>query len=313
MGSMAERHRAPSFAALDVETANPSRDSICQIGIVYVRGGQIEDQWTTLVDPETWFDDWNVEIHGIDEEDVLGSPVIPSLEAELRRRLNGYVISHSPFDSVAIERAFDRYDLPALSCSWIDSARVVRRAWQDRFGKKGYGLKNVAKFLGIAFDHHNALEDARACARIMLHACKDTGLTLDEWRLRIKKPIFPRRREQRITQVAHEGSADGPLYGETIVFTGKLSAPRRELVRQAVEWGCDCKRSVSKKVTMLVVGTQDERRATGPRQEQQAPPGRGADQGEARHSDSDGRRLLAPQGDCESLMGAPFHFMETER
>lgn len=101
VASKAERQSAPSFAAMDVETANASRDSICQIGIVHVRDGQIEEQWKTLVDPETWFDDLNVEIHGIDEEDVWGSPVMPGLEVELRRRLNGYVVSHSTFDSVA--------------------------------------------------------------------------------------------------------------------------------------------------------------------------------------------------------------------
>lgn len=254
---------APSFAAVDVETANPSRDSICQIGIVHVQDGRVADEWRTLVDPETWFDDWNVEIHGIDEEDVLGSPVIPRLEAELRRRLNGYVVSHSTFDSVAVERSFERYGLAALSCVWIDSARVVRRAWRDRFGKKGYGLSNVARFLGIEFDHHDALEDARACAQIMLRACQDTGLSLDQWRDRITQPIYPRRRDQRATQVARGGNVHGPLYGETIVFTGALSVPRRELVDQAVEWGCNYKPNVSKKVTMLVVGTQDKRKLLG--------------------------------------------------
>ena len=254
---------APSFVAVDVETANPSRDSICQIGIVHVQDGHVADQWSTLVDPETWFDDWNVEIHGIAEEDVWGSPAMPRLEAELRRRLNGYVVSHSTFDSVAIERAFERYELPALSCVWIDSARVVRRAWRDRFGKKGYGLKNVAKFLGIEFDHHDALEDARACAQIMLRACLDAGLTLDQWRERITQPIFPPQEDQRVTRVGREGDVHGPLYGETIVFTGALSVPRRELVRQAVEWGCNYKPSVSKKVTMLVVGMQDKRKLLG--------------------------------------------------
>ena len=263
MDSKAERDLGLSFTALDVETANPSRDSICQIGIVHVRDGKIEDQWNTLVDPETWFDDWNVEVHGIEEEDVRGSPAMPGLEAEIRRRLNGFVVSHSTFDAVAFERSFERYKLPPLSCVWIDSALVVRRAWPDRFGKKGYGLKNVAKFLGIEFDHHDALEDACACASIMLRACRDTGLSLTDWRKRITQPIFPRRREQRLTQLAHEGSADGPLYGETIVFTGVLSEPRRELVRQAVEWGCDYKPNMSKKVTMLVVGTQDERKLRG--------------------------------------------------
>ena len=59
-----------TFNSIDVETANADRASICQIGIVHVRDGEIEDQWQTLINPEDWFDPWNVSIHGIDEKDV---------------------------------------------------------------------------------------------------------------------------------------------------------------------------------------------------------------------------------------------------
>ena len=45
-----------TFNAIDVETANADRASICQIGIVHVRDGEIEDRWQTLVNPEDWFD-----------------------------------------------------------------------------------------------------------------------------------------------------------------------------------------------------------------------------------------------------------------
>ncbi len=66
-----------TFNSIDVETANADRASICQIGIVHVREGKIEDEWQTLVNPEDWFDPWNVEIHGIDENDVRHSPTLP--------------------------------------------------------------------------------------------------------------------------------------------------------------------------------------------------------------------------------------------
>ena len=59
-----------TFNSIDVETANADRASICQIGIVHIRDGQIEDQWQTLVNPEDWFDPWNISIHGIDESAV---------------------------------------------------------------------------------------------------------------------------------------------------------------------------------------------------------------------------------------------------
>ena len=41
-----------AFNSIDVETADADRASICQIGIVHVREGKIEDQWKTLINPE---------------------------------------------------------------------------------------------------------------------------------------------------------------------------------------------------------------------------------------------------------------------
>ena len=105
-----------NFDAIDVETANADRSTICQIGIVHVRDGQIRDRWVSLVDPEDWFDDWNVDIHGISEETVRGAPTLPELHGELRDRLGAsVVVSHTSFDRVAIERAMEKYRLGSTS------------------------------------------------------------------------------------------------------------------------------------------------------------------------------------------------------
>ena len=66
-----------TFNSIDVETANADRASICQIGMVHVRDGQIEDRWQALVNPEDWFDPWNTSIHGISETDVRNSLTLP--------------------------------------------------------------------------------------------------------------------------------------------------------------------------------------------------------------------------------------------
>ena len=91
-----------TFNSIDVETANADRASICQIGMVHVRDGQIEDRWQTLVNPEDWFDPWNTSIHGISETDVRNSLTLPEVRDELRARLRGSVlVSHTSFDRVA--------------------------------------------------------------------------------------------------------------------------------------------------------------------------------------------------------------------
>ena len=181
-----------TFDAIDVETANADRATICQIGIVHVRDGEIEDQWQSLVNPEDWFDPWNVSIHGIDESDVRDSPTLPEVRDELRARLRGSVlVSHTSFDRVAFERAMTRYDLEQLQVTWLDSAKIARRAWPESYGRSGYGLKNIANDLDISFRHHDALEDARAAAEIVLCACAATGMDIDGWLRRVERPVFP--------------------------------------------------------------------------------------------------------------------------
>ena len=67
-----------------------------------------------------------------------------------------------------------RYNLEQLQVTWLDSARIARRAWPREYGQSGYGLKNIAKDLDISFKHHDALEDARATAEVVLSACTTT-------------------------------------------------------------------------------------------------------------------------------------------
>ena len=256
-----------TFNSIDVETANADRASICQIGIVHIQDGKIEDQWQTLVNPEDWFDPWNISIHGIDESTVSQSPTLPDVRDELRARLRGTVlVSHTSFDRVAFERAMTRYDLEQLQVTWLDSAKIARRAWPESYGRSGYGLKNIAKDLGISFAHHDALEDARAAAEIVLRACGSTEIDIEGWLRRVERPIFPSSSgssSSSAASVKREGNVEGALYGETILFTGALSLPRRQAADMAAKAGCDVVNNASKKVTMLVVGIQDGSKLNG--------------------------------------------------
>ena len=250
-----------TFNAIDVETANADRASICQIGIVHVRDGAIVDQWQTLIDPEDWFDPMNVSIHGIDEAAVRNCPTLPEVRGELRDRLRGSLLaSHTAFDRVAFERAMKRYELEQLEVTWIDSAMIARRAWPERYGRRGYGLKNIAVDLGIEFRHHDALEDARAAAEIVLRACGEVEADIPGWLGRVQRLKSP---PKRAPSSRRDGNVDGPLFGEVIVFTGALAVRRQDAADLAEEAGCTVVNSLSRKVTMLVVGTQDRAKLNG--------------------------------------------------
>ena len=249
------------FVVVDVETANADLSSICQIGIASFRDGLLAEAWVSLVNPEDEFDYINVSIHGIDESQVEDAPTWEGISPEVNARLGGrIVVCHTPFDRLALARACDRAQLSACECTWLDSARVVRRAWPE-FSKSGYGLSNVAAHFGIDHQAHDALEDARCAGLLLLRAIADTGLSVEQWLTRVKLPIDPHSNTAH--SVKRDGNPDGKLFGEVLVFTGALMVPRREAADAAAAAGCCVDDGVTKHTTMLVVGDQDLRRLAG--------------------------------------------------
>ena len=243
------------FVALDVETANPDLSSICQIGLVVFENGSPLETWSVLVDPQDWFDDINVSIHGIDERKIRGAPTFKALASELSRRLDGQVVAtHTAFDRSAVARASARHGTFVPSCTWLDTARVARRAWPD-VAQRGYGLAPLAEKFGISFSHHDAAEDARAAGMILVRAMADTGLDVAGWVDRIRRPLSLSTEGG----VHREGNPEGLLFGDVVVFTGALAIPRREAAEMAARMGCEVAEGVTKHTTLLVVGDQDLR------------------------------------------------------
>ncbi len=239
-----------NFVAIDFETANANLSSICQIGIANFKNGRLKNKWESLVNPEEYFDAMNVSIHGIKEVDVKDSPTIPLLYEQIKSLLGPeIVVSHTLFDRTALRQALRKYNLPELSNTWLDSAKVARRVWPE-FSHRGYGLKNLAKNLNIAFTHHTAVEDARASGEILICALNKSNISLPEWATEAQRPISP-------ANISIEGNKEGPLFGEVIVFTGALSIHRNEAAQLAANAGCKVSPNVNKSTTLLVVGDQD--------------------------------------------------------
>lgn len=237
-----------NFVALDFETANADLSSICQVGLVTFRDGEVAETFSTLVDPDDYFDSMNVSIHGIDEERVRGAPRFKDVYPHLSSRISGaVVVCHTHFDRAAMRQALTKHSLSEVPCRWLDTARVVQRAW-SQYARAGYGLGNVTREFGITFVHHDAAEDARAAGMILLRAMQETGLSVEEWITRCSRPI---------ARIECEENPDGPLAGEVAVFTGSLSIVRRDAADLASQAGCTVDVAVTKATTLLIVGDQD--------------------------------------------------------
>lgn len=242
------------FIAIDIETANSDMSSICQIGLVKYSNGKIIDTWVTLVNPNDYFDARNIGIHGITEADCKGAPSFEDVFPILDKYINGGVVAHHmPFDRVSINKTITKYDLPILDTQWLDTAKLARRTWLE-VKDRGYGLKNLAtNIIGYEFKHHDALEDAKACAVVLCEAMKISNISLDE----VITKVSYRVSKSSSKAIPKDGNPDGSLFGENLVFTGSLEIPRKDASIMASELGCSVKSGVTKSTTMLVVGDQD--------------------------------------------------------
>jgi len=244
------------FCAIDVETANADMSSICQIGIAEFRDGKLFDTWKTYINPDDDFDEVNIMIHGITPEMVQGYPNFKQVHEHLYKYLSKkIVVCHTHFDRSAIHQAAHWHDTTLPDCEWLDSAKIARRAWLELSQNGGYGLANIAKFIGYKFKHHDALEDACASGHIVLKAIEATGVPLEDWLIRSKKPLHLNSLTQH--EVKRIGNQDGLLFGEVLVFTGSLIMPRAQAADIASQIGCQVDAGVTKKTTLLVVGDQD--------------------------------------------------------
>lgn len=239
-----------SFVAVDVETANYNRGSICQIGIVEFVDGLIVSEWSTLVDPDVAFNPGNIEIHGITPDDVFGCPTIRELAEEIRGRLEGrVVVSHTMFDrdslSIALPDAVDGLE-------WVDSCELARAAWPWLPRHK---LDYLAQELGIEFGHHDALEDARTAGLVLIAASDEDSGVLRRSTTVSAKPI--RRGGGFTPKISLDGDPAGSLSGEVIVLTGSMWSSRSRVANAAASAGCDVRRTLTKSTTILVVGSEN--------------------------------------------------------
>lgn len=168
------------FFAIDVETANNDPSSICQMGLACVgQDGRIET-WSTLIDPGAT--DWTCSfVHGLFSNDVRGAPRFDEIFDQIHRLVKGSTVyQHSGFDRRAIEAACRARGLDSPSWDWRDSLLIARRAWPHLKGNGGHGLASLKAHLGIAFRHHDAGEDARAAAEIVLRAEREQGIAQND-------------------------------------------------------------------------------------------------------------------------------------
>lgn len=261
------------WVAIDFETAS-ARGRPCQVAAVRVREGDVVDEFSTFVFQEPAdFDSFNVWIHGITPEMVVGAPPWPEVRARLFTFGAGlpFVAHNAPFDMGVIRDACDVCGLEWPSVNYACTLGISRQVWP---GLRSYSLRFLCAELDIdaAGEDHEALHDARLSAGLLNRAIEErraAGLfeLLNAVRIRLGEvapgvwfgSLHRQLTAREVLEASDASNADpnAPFYGKTVVFTGELAMPRRIAWQLVAASGSIPSNSVTKKTDFLVCGFQD--------------------------------------------------------
>jgi DNA polymerase-3 subunit epsilon len=157
------------FTAIDFETGSGYRNSVCQVGLVRVEHGVIVETYSSLIQPPKNFirQDWTDDIHGISPKDTAHAPLFAESYPRWRHFVEGQTLAaHSA-----------RFDIGCLAACLSEFCGIAAEfdayctcnTWRGAFASASLAV--CCTKLGVALvNHHNALADAEACARLFLLA-----------------------------------------------------------------------------------------------------------------------------------------------
>ena len=153
-----------TFTAIDFETAQPKRWSICQVGLVRVEAGAVTKELSLLVrPPEDVYSHFNTAVHGLTCGDTSSAPSFDLVWPEFREYIEGQtVVAHNMgFDNSCLTQALDFYGLAQPSFEKACTYKLLKKR-----------LNLLCEEFNIPLDHHDPLSDARACAELYLRALR---------------------------------------------------------------------------------------------------------------------------------------------
>lgn len=147
-----------TFTAIDFETAQGKRYSICQVGIVRVVDGEIVETYSKLVQPpDNFYFFRNTEIHGISAVDTENEMTFAEIWHEIKPFIeNQNLVAHNAsFDVSCLKQTLDFYAIEHPTFEQFCTYRIY-----------GENLADLCRKHKINLNHHDALSDALACAEL---------------------------------------------------------------------------------------------------------------------------------------------------
>lgn len=158
------------FVAIDFETANGKRSSVCSVGIVIVRNGEIVDSFYSLIRPvPNYYTEWTTAVHGLTREDTDAALKFPAVWSQISDSIGDLpLVAHNKaFDESCLRAVFEEYDMEYPEYEFHCTLQASQRVFGGQL--PNHQLHTVSEACGYCLEnHHHALADAEACAAIAL-------------------------------------------------------------------------------------------------------------------------------------------------
>jgi DNA polymerase-3 subunit epsilon/ATP-dependent DNA helicase DinG len=197
-----------SIVAIDIETTGLDEDSdaIIEVGAVKFVGRRIEDEYSSLLNPNRHIPEFITGLTGIDDAMVRGAPRLSEVAAGLKSFVgDSVVLGHNvKFDLGFLRKSGLLQDNAAIDTFELAAVLLPTAS--------RYGLGALGQYLGIPLPAtHRALDDARvtqACYLRLLDLAMELPLDLVEQILALGGP-FDWSASAVFAQVMHRRGGDG--------------------------------------------------------------------------------------------------------
>ena len=169
---MPRKKKNNRYVAIDFEKLDTLPSSVCSVGVAVIENNQITDTFYSLVCPPSKNENYYcVQTHGLHYKDVKNAPKFPQVWKKVDKIINGCpVIAHNYGVERGCINACNEYYETEYNYDYICTLALSRKYLSDLPSK---GLDLVCEALNYKMGyHHNALDDAQACANILLYQSK---------------------------------------------------------------------------------------------------------------------------------------------
>ena len=263
-----------SFVSIDFETLYAQRVSVCSIGMVKYKNGEIVDRYYSLIKPLldypskcgvalTW-------VHGFTEDMLVAERTFAEILPEVEFFVEGLpLVAHNAcVEKACIRDAAQYYGLDTVldyECI-IDTYSLSKRIEKSRgfniSGRGMYTLDAVCRRFNVQeMEHHNALDDAEMCGNLLIaltHVVEKemsavqpslTSRVADSAYVQVK--INP---EDKIQRIDLENVNDNLFKNKVVVLTGFAKSCSREYAHRLNELGAIVRDSVCRNTEFLITG-----------------------------------------------------------